>query len=103
MQIVCASRAGSTPCVAAVPAAGGLCYCRAAARSRCAALSSPPNPGPPATRLKKNIFFFFSGSRAEYNIQFPLLKLFQNNKNYKFYFIVAGSHTSNVVGDTFKE
>ncbi len=51
--------------------------------------------------MKKIVFF--SGSRAEYNIQFPLLKLFQNNKNYKFYFIVAGSHTSNVVGDTFKE
>ena len=51
--------------------------------------------------MKKIVFF--SGSRAEYNIQFPLLKLFQNNKNYKFYFVVAGSHTSNVVGDTFKE
>ena len=51
--------------------------------------------------MKKIIFF--SGSRAEYNIQFPILKLFQNKKDYKFYFIVAGSHTSNVVGDTFKE
>lgn len=51
--------------------------------------------------MKKIIFF--SGSRAEYNIQFPILKLFQNKKNYKFFFIVAGSHTSNVVGDTFKE
>ena len=50
--------------------------------------------------MKKIIFF--SGSRAEYNIQFPLLKLFQKKKNYKYYFIVAGSHTSNVVGDTFK-
>ena len=52
--------------------------------------------------MKKKIIFF-SGSRAEYNIQFPILKLFQNNKNYKFYFIIAGSHTSNIVGDTFKE
>ena len=46
---------------------------------------------------------FFSGSRAEYNIQYPILRLFQSNKKYKYYFIVAGSHTSNVVGDTFKE
>lgn len=52
--------------------------------------------------MKKKIVFF-SGSRAEYNIQYPILKLFQNNKNYKYYFIIAGSHTSNVVGDTFKE
>ena len=51
--------------------------------------------------MKKIVFF--SGSRAEYNIQFPILKLFQKKKNYKFYFIVAGSHTSNVVGDTFKD
>ena len=51
--------------------------------------------------MKKIIFF--SGSRAEYNIQFPILKLFQNKKNFKYYFIVAGSHTSNVVGDTFKD
>ena len=51
--------------------------------------------------MKKIVFF--SGSRAEYNIQFPILKLFQSKKNYKFYFIVAGSHTSNVVGDTFKD
>jgi len=50
--------------------------------------------------MKKIVFF--SGSRAEYNIQFPILKIFQNKKNYKFYFIVAGSHTSNLVGDTFK-
>lgn len=50
--------------------------------------------------MKKIVFF--SGSRAEYNIQFPILKLFQNKKNYKYFFIVAGSHTSNVVGDTFE-
>ena len=51
--------------------------------------------------MKKIVFF--SGSRAEYNIQFPILKLFQNKKDYKFYFVIAGSHTSNVVGDTFKD
>ena len=51
--------------------------------------------------MKKIVFF--SGSRAEYNIQFPILKLFQNKKNFRLYFVVAGSHTSNVVGNTFKE
>jgi len=51
--------------------------------------------------MKKIIFF--SGSRAEYNIQYPILKKFQKNKLFKVYFIVAGSHTSTTVGNTSNE
>ncbi len=52
--------------------------------------------------MKKKILFF-SGSRAEYNIQYPILKTFQNNKFFKTFFVVAGSHTSGIVGNTFKQ
>lgn len=52
--------------------------------------------------MKKKIVFF-SGSRAEYNIQFPILKIFQKNKKFDTYFVVAGSHTSKSVGDTFRQ
>lgn len=51
--------------------------------------------------MKKIVFF--SGSRAEYNIQYPILKKFQKNKLFKVYFIVAGSHTSATVGNTLSE
>ena len=52
--------------------------------------------------MKKKIIFF-SGSRAEYNIQFPILKIFQKSKQFDTYFVIAGSHTSKSVGDTFKQ
>ena len=51
--------------------------------------------------MKKIVFF--SGSRAEYNIQYPILKKFQKNKLFKVYFIIAGSHTSTTVGNTLNE
>lgn len=51
---------------------------------------------------KKIKIIFFSGSRAEYNIQYPVIKFFKKEKKIKSYLIVSGSHTSNVVGDTKK-
>ena len=51
--------------------------------------------------MKKIVFF--SGSRAEYNVQYPIIKKFQNSKLFKVYFIIAGSHTSDVVGDTSEQ
>ena len=50
--------------------------------------------------MKKKIIFF-SGSRAEYYIQSPILKQFQNSKKFDSYFIISGSHTSKSFGETF--
>ena len=50
--------------------------------------------------MKKIIFF--SGSRAEFNIQSPIISLLKK-KQFKIYLIVAGSHTSGVVGNTFQQ
>ena len=49
--------------------------------------------------MKKKILFF-SGSRAEYYIQSPILMKFQKNKNFKTFFVISGSHTSNSFGKT---
>jgi UDP-hydrolysing UDP-N-acetyl-D-glucosamine 2-epimerase len=51
--------------------------------------------------MKKIIFF--SGSRAEFNIQSSVITKFQKNKQFKVSLIVSGSHTSSVVGNTFKQ
>ena len=53
--------------------------------------------------MKKKKIVFFSASRAEYSIQYPILKKFQKNRLFKVYFIVAGSHTSTAVGNTLDE
>jgi UDP-hydrolysing UDP-N-acetyl-D-glucosamine 2-epimerase len=51
--------------------------------------------------VKKKIkILFFSASRAEYNIQYPVLKIFNKLKIFKTYLVVSGSHTSLVLGNT---
>ena len=49
--------------------------------------------------MKRKIIFF-SGSRAEYYIQSPILSQFQNSKKFDSYFIISGSHTSKYFGET---
>ena len=49
--------------------------------------------------MKKKILFF-SGSRAEYYIQSPILKNFYSSKKFKTYLMIGGSHTSKVFGKT---
>ena len=49
--------------------------------------------------MKKKIFFF-SGSRAEYYIQSPILKKFQRSKKFTTYFAIGGSHMSRSFGKT---
>ena len=44
-----------------------------------------------------------SGSRAEFFILKNLILKIQNNKNFKHHFIVAGSHTSQIFGNTIKD
>lgn len=51
--------------------------------------------------MKKKIkILFFSASRAEYNIQYPVIKIFNKQKIFKTYLVVSGSHTSLVLGNT---
>ena len=49
--------------------------------------------------MKKKILFF-SGSRAEYYIQSPILSKFQKSKKFKTFFIISGSHISKSFGQT---
>ena len=49
--------------------------------------------------MKKKILFF-SGSRAEYYIQSPILKKFQKSKKFITYFVIGGSHVSRSFGET---
>ena len=49
--------------------------------------------------MKKKILFF-SGSRAEYYIQSPILSNFQSSKKFDTYFMIGGSHTANSFGKT---
>ena len=44
-----------------------------------------------------------SGSRAEFFILKKFDFKIQNNKNFKHHFIVAGSHTSQIFGNTIKD
>ena len=50
--------------------------------------------------MKKKIVFF-SGSRAEYHIQEPILRKIQKNQFFKTYFIISGSHISKSFGESF--
>ena len=49
--------------------------------------------------MKKKILFF-SGSRAEYYIQSPILRKFQKSKKFITYFAIGGSHVSRAFGET---
>ncbi len=49
--------------------------------------------------MRKKIIFF-SGSRAEYYIQLPILKKFQASQKFKTFFVTSGSHTSKSFGET---
>ena len=49
--------------------------------------------------MKRKILFF-SGSRAEYYIQSPILSNFQSSKKFDTYFMIGGSHTANSFGKT---
>jgi len=49
--------------------------------------------------VKKKILFF-SGSRAEYYIQSPILRKFQKSKQFITYFVIGGSHISRPFGET---
>lgn len=45
----------------------------------------------------------FTGTRADYGILYPLIKVFKNDSNYKIEILATGSHLSEQHGLTYKE
>ena len=53
--------------------------------------------------IKKRKICFITGSRAEYGMQYFLLKDIKSYKNIKLNIIITGSHLSKQFGYTYKE
>ena len=51
----------------------------------------------------KKIIAVFTGNRAEYGLQFPILKAIQNHKNLDYRLIISGAHLAKRFGETIKE
>lgn len=51
----------------------------------------------------KKIIAVFTGNRAEYGLQFPILKAIQNHKNLDYRLIISGAHLDKNFGETIKE
>ena len=52
--------------------------------------------------MKKNIAIF-TGNRAEYGLQFPILKAVKEHKNLDYSLIVSGAHLDTNFGNTLQE
>ena len=52
--------------------------------------------------MKKNIAIF-TGNRAEYGLQYPILKAVKDHKNLDYSLIVSGAHLDNNFGNTLEE
>ena len=54
--------------------------------------------------MKKNrIIGVFTGNRAEYGLQYPVLKAIDAHPNLEYKLIVSGAHLDNDFGKTIKE
>lgn len=53
--------------------------------------------------MKKKLIGIFTGSRAEYGLQYPIIKAIQNHKNLDYLLIVSGTHLDKKFGETKKE
>lgn len=51
----------------------------------------------------KKIIGVFTGNRAEYGLQYPILKAIQNHKNLDYRLIISGAHLDKKFGETIKE
>ncbi len=51
----------------------------------------------------KKIIAVFTGNRAEYGLQFPILKAIQNHKDLDYRLIISGAHLDKRFGETIKE
>ena len=53
--------------------------------------------------MKKKIIAVFTGNRAEYGLQFPVLKAIDNHPELEYRLIVSGAHLDNNFGNTLAE
>lgn len=53
--------------------------------------------------MKKRIIAVFTGNRAEYGLQFPVLKAIDDHPELEYRLIVSGAHLDNDFGKTLKE
>jgi UDP-hydrolysing UDP-N-acetyl-D-glucosamine 2-epimerase len=53
--------------------------------------------------MKKRIIAVFTGNRAEYGLQFPILKAIDNHPQLDYRLIVSGAHLDKNFGNTLKE
>tara|TARA_B110000259_G_C14033035_1_gene407668 strand:+ start:3107 stop:4327 length:1221 start_codon:yes stop_codon:yes gene_type:complete len=53
--------------------------------------------------MKKRIIAVFTGNRAEYGLQFPILKAISEHPNLEYRLIVSGAHLDKNFGETLEE
>ena len=53
--------------------------------------------------MSKRIIAVFTGNRAEYGLQFPILKAIDDHSHLDYQLIVSGAHLDNNFGRTLKE
>lgn len=53
--------------------------------------------------MSKRKIAVFTGNRAEYGLQFPILKSLESNSNLEYKLIVSGAHLDSDYGDTLSE
>ena len=52
---------------------------------------------------KKRVIAIFSGNRAEYGLQFPILQAVKNHPDLEYKLIVSGAHLDKNFGSTISE
>ena len=53
--------------------------------------------------MKKRIIAVFTGNRAEYGLQFPILKAISEHPDLEYRLIVSGAHLDKNFGETLEE
>ncbi len=53
--------------------------------------------------MKRRVIAVFTGNRAEYGLQFPVLKAIDNNPQLEYRLIVSGAHLDRKFGNTLEE
>ena len=53
--------------------------------------------------MKKKVIAVFTGNRAEYGLQFPILKAIDEHPDLEYRLIVSGAHLDKNFGDTLKK
>lgn len=53
--------------------------------------------------VKKRTVAIFTGNRAEYGLQFPIIREISKNNNLSYHLIVSGSHLEKKFGETIKQ